>query len=85
MSAFAAAVDLLFTDPNIGREAIYTSEGGAPMLVRVVSRRADAITGFGDDPRGKLHLFDGLKPLWRTLRIAKDPGCKACGSAAPAA
>ncbi|GGB71243.1 HesA/MoeB/ThiF family protein [Blastomonas aquatica] len=44
-----------------------------------------AITGFGDDPAGKLHLFDGLKPLWRTLKIAKDPSCKACGEAAPAA
>ena len=48
MSAFAAAVDLLFTDPNIGREAVYTSDGGAPVLVRVVSRQADAITDFGD-------------------------------------
>lgn len=38
-----------------------------------------AITGFGHDPAGKLHLFDGLKPLWRTLKIAKDPACKACG------
>ena len=44
-----------------------------------------AITGFGDDPKGKLHLFDGLKPLWRTLKIAKDPGCKACGDGGPAA
>ncbi len=44
-----------------------------------------ALTGFGEDTRGKLHLFDGLKPLWRTLKIAKDPGCKACGEAsAPA-
>lgn len=40
-----------------------------------------AITGFGDDPAGKLHLFDGLKPLWRTLKIAKDAQCKACGDA----
>ena len=48
MNAFAAVVDLLFADPNIGREAIYTSDGGAPMLVRVVSRQADAITDFGD-------------------------------------
>ena len=48
MSAFDAAVDLLFADPNIGREAIYTSDGGAPMLVRVVSLQADAITDFGD-------------------------------------
>lgn len=44
-----------------------------------------AITGFGDDPRGKLHLIDGLSPLWRTLKIAKDPECKACGGLAPAA
>ena len=48
MSAFSAAVDMLFADQNIGREAVYTSEGGAPMLVRVVSRQADAITDFGD-------------------------------------
>ena len=48
MSVFAAAVDLLFTDQNIGREAIYTSDGGTPALVRVVSRQADAITDFGE-------------------------------------
>ena len=48
MTVFSAAVDALFNDPNIGREAIYTSAGGAPMLVRVVSRQADAITAFGD-------------------------------------
>ncbi|CUH81552.1 hypothetical protein [Tropicibacter naphthalenivorans] len=48
MTAFAAAVDALFADPNIGRDAIYMPEGGAPVLVRVVARRADAITDFGD-------------------------------------
>lgn len=48
MSAFAAAIDDLFADPNIGRDAVFTPEGGAPVLVRVVSRRADAITDFGD-------------------------------------
>ena len=48
MTAFAAIVDALFSDPNIGREAVYTSDGGAPVLVRVVSRQADAITDFGD-------------------------------------
>jgi hypothetical protein len=48
MTAFASVVDALFTDPNIGRDAVYTSEGGAPLLVRVVSRQADAITEFGD-------------------------------------
>ena len=48
MTAFAAIVDALFADPNIGRKAVYTSEGGAPVLVRIVSRQADAITEFGD-------------------------------------
>ena len=48
MSAFAAAVGTLFADPNIGRDAVYTPEGGVPVLVRVVARRADAVTDFGD-------------------------------------
>jgi len=37
-----------------------------------------AITGFGEDPAGKLHLFDGLEPAMRTIRIVKDPACRAC-------
>ena len=48
MTAFAAILDALFSDQNIGREAVYISDGGAPLLVRVVSRQADAITDFGD-------------------------------------
>lgn len=37
------------------------------------------IVGFGDDPGGKLHIFDGLAPSMRTLKIVKDPACSACG------
>lgn len=48
MSAFAAAVDMLFADPNIGRNAIYTSEGGTPVPVRIIARRADEVTDFGE-------------------------------------
>ena len=48
MSAFAAAVGALFADPNIGRDAVYIAEGGTPVLARVVARRADAISDFGD-------------------------------------
>ena len=48
MSAFAAAVGALFADTNMGRDAVYIAEGGAPVLVRVVARRADAVTDFGD-------------------------------------
>jgi len=40
-TAFADALDLLFRDPNIAREALYIAAGGAPTLVRVVTRRAD--------------------------------------------
>ena len=48
MTAFAAAVDALFADPNIGEDAVYTSDGGAPVLVRAVARRADVVSDFGD-------------------------------------
>jgi len=48
MSAFAAAVGALFADPNIGRDAVYISDGGAPVLVRLIVRRADDVTEFGD-------------------------------------
>ena len=48
MSAFSVAVDGLFNDPNIAREAVLTPAGGSPALVRLITRRADEITGFGD-------------------------------------
>ncbi len=32
----------------MARDALYTADGGAPILVRVVARRADETTGFGD-------------------------------------
>ena len=48
MNAVAIALDALFADTNIGTEAIYTAGGGTPVLVRVVARRADSITGFGE-------------------------------------
>ena len=48
MTALGAAVATLFADPNIGRDAVYTSDGGAPVLLRVIARRADSISDFGD-------------------------------------
>jgi adenylyltransferase/sulfurtransferase len=39
------------------------------------------IVGVGDDPSGKLHLFDGEKLAWRQITIPADPNCRACGSA----
>jgi molybdopterin/thiamine biosynthesis adenylyltransferase len=37
-----------------------------------------AIAGFGADPAGKLHIFEGLAPAMRTIRIVKDPACRGC-------
>ena len=38
-----------------------------------------AIVGISPDAAGTLHLFDGASLNWRQIRIAADPGCKACG------
>lgn len=48
MSVFAAAIDNLFADPNIARDATWIADGGAPKLIRVVTRRADEVSGFGE-------------------------------------
>jgi len=48
MTAAAMALEALFADDNIARDAVYMPEGGAPVLVRVVTRRADETIGFGD-------------------------------------
>ncbi len=39
-------------------------------------------TSLGDPQWGRLHILDGLAPSLRTIRITKDPACRACGSAA---
>ena len=36
------------------------------------------VTGFGPDPAGRLHVFDGVRASLRTVRIVKDPSCPAC-------
>jgi molybdopterin-synthase adenylyltransferase len=38
------------------------------------------LTGFGEAQTGKLHLFDGMKPAMRTIKLPKDPECSSCGS-----
>lgn len=47
MSAFATATVALFRDPNLAQDALWRSGGaGAPVAVRVMVRRPDAVTGF---------------------------------------
>ena len=35
-------------------------------------------TELGDPQWGRLHLFEGLVPSLRTMKIAKDPDCRGC-------
>lgn len=64
--AFENALEVLFADPNIGLEAIYTSNGGAPVLVCAVARRADAVSEFGD-----MRLWSETTRI--DLRVAEVP------------
>ena len=49
MTAFAAAIDLLFADPNLGIDAVYRAGGADPGFpVRVILRRPDRISEFGE-------------------------------------
>ncbi len=38
------------------------------------------IVGVGEDQAGQVHLFDGQKLSWRSIRIPADPSCRACGA-----
>jgi hypothetical protein len=48
MTGLKAAIDALFADPNLARDATYQPVDGDPFPVRVIPRRADAVTAFGD-------------------------------------
>jgi len=49
MDALKTAIDVLFDDPNIARDAIYHAQAtGDRWLVRVVTRRPDEVLDFGD-------------------------------------
>ena len=49
----------------------------AMQAIRVVLEGRSAL---GDPQWGQLHLIDGLAPSLRTLRIARDPGCRGCSA-----
>ena len=42
-----------------------------------------AITSFGPASDGMVHIFDGVTPAMRSIRIAKDPACKGCATPLP--
>ena len=72
--------DTCAEDGMLGAMAGWAGTFAALQAVRVLLAPTG---GLGDPQWGKLHLLDGLAPSMRTLSIAKDPGCKACGAHVP--
>jgi molybdopterin/thiamine biosynthesis adenylyltransferase len=68
--------DTCAEDGMLGAMAGWAASFSALQAVRIL---VSATGGMGDPQWGQLHILDGLKPAMRTLKIAKDPGCRACG------
>ena len=67
--------DTCADDGMLGAMAGWTGTFAAMQAIRVL-----VAPQMGDAGWSRLHLMDGLKPGMRTLAIAKDPDCRACGS-----
>ena len=49
MTALEMALEALFADPNLGRDALWRAGGaGDGTAVRVIRKRPDQVVGFGD-------------------------------------
>jgi hypothetical protein len=49
VNAFAAAIDALFSDPNLAGDAVYRADGADPGIpVRAIVRRPDRVGEFGE-------------------------------------
>ncbi len=49
MSAFGIAMDVLFADPNLARDAVWRADGtGPPVAVRIMLRQPDRVGSFGE-------------------------------------
>lgn len=69
--------DTCADDGMLGAMAGWVGSMAAMQAVRILLEGKAAL---GDPQWGRLHMLDGLKPAMRTLTIAKDPECRACGS-----
>ena len=62
-------------DGVLGAMAGFVGAFAAMQAVRVLVKGKAAL---GEPQWGRLHLFEGLVPSLRTMRIAKDPECRGC-------
>ncbi len=70
--------DTCAADGVLGAMAGMVGSFAAMQAIRVVLAGHAAL---GEPQWGQLHLFEGLAPALRSLRIARDPACRGCGPA----
>ena len=72
MTALAAAIETLFSDPNLVREAAYRVQGtGDPVAIRVIARRPDQVIDFGDT---RIHAETSLFDVRVSDMVSPRPG-----------
>lgn len=54
---------------------------GAFAAMHAIRVLLEGRTALGDPQWGRVHLFDGLVPGLRAIRIARDPECRGCSAA----
>jgi adenylyltransferase/sulfurtransferase len=73
----------LYGDEDAAAETCAENGVVAPLLGVIGSLQAlevlTLLTGAGAPLEKRLLVFDALKVEWRSLRLAKDPGCHVCG------
>ncbi|WP_370190772.1 ThiF family adenylyltransferase [Qipengyuania sp.] len=70
--------DTCAEDGMLGAMAGWVATFAALQAVRILLKDVSAL---GEADWGRVHLLDGLAPAMRSFTIAKDPECRACGSA----
>lgn len=70
--------DTCAADGVLGAMAGMIGAFGAMQAIRVALAGHAAL---GDPQWGQLHLFEGLVPSLRTIRVPKDPDCRGCSAA----
>ncbi|GGD59171.1 HesA/MoeB/ThiF family protein [Croceicoccus mobilis] len=57
----------------------FTGMAGSMAAMMAIRIALDGVSALGDPQWGQLQLFDGLAPRLRTIRVMKDPACRALG------
>ncbi len=68
--------DTCADDGMLGAMAGWVGTFAALQAIKVLLAGTSTL---GTPQWGRLHILDGLAPGLRTIRIAKDPACRACG------